>query len=67
MATFLSNPTKDQMHIRLIGPSGEKDGMHLQPNARRIEVPAGYRVHPNTQTQYPRLVVQSTNAAVTNL
>lgn len=66
MSTILSNPTKDQIPVRLIGPNGEKDGMHLQPNARRVELPAGYTVHPNTLTKYPRMVVQSV-PALTNL
>ena len=62
MAIVLSNPTDGQMHIRLVGPSGENDGMHLQPRARNIELPAGYKVHQNTLHQYPRLVVAGSAA-----
>ena len=62
MATVLSNPTNDQMVIRLVGPNGERDGMHLQPHAKQIPLPEGHRVHPNTLHKYPRLVVGSSAA-----
>ncbi len=57
MSTFLSNPTHDQMYVRIVGPNKEQDGVHVQPHAQNLELPAGFGVHQNSLVQHPKLIV----------
>ena len=68
MSISITNPYKHHIQIVVISPTGQQDGIHLQPLARKVKLPEGYNLHQNELIYWPKLrIYEDSNIESNNI